>query len=205
MQINKLIFILFLMLMSSLVSVSVYAENNPSVLLQNIADNMIAGLKANQATLKTKPEIVYQLANKYVVPHAALPLMARHVLPPQVWNHSSPDQRLQFMKEFTTTLIRTYSSALSSYHDQKVRIFPIRGALRTTVEVHSEITSTEHEPIHVTYRLVHVGTAWELFDLSVEGVSMLESFRAQFADILSQGNMELLLKRMGGHNRRTAA
>lgn len=203
MRINKFIFIG--MLISSLISMTAYAENNPSALLQSIADNMITGLKANQATLKTKPQIVYQLANKYVVPHAALPLMARHVLPPQVWNSSSPDQRAQFIKEFTTTLIRTYASALSSYRDQKVRVYPIRGALRNTVEIKSEITSAAHEPIHVTYRLVHVGTVWELFDLSVEGVSMLESFRSQFAEILSQGNMNLLLQRMSGHNRRSAA
>lgn len=205
MRINKLIIGFLLLLISSVISITVYAEENPSLIVQLIADNMIAGLKANQATLRTKPQIVYQLANKYVVPHAALPLMARHVLPRQVWNQSTPDQRAQFIKEFTTTLIRTYASALSAYHDQKVRIYPVRGSLHTTVEVNSEITSSEHQPIHVSYRLVHVGTAWELFDLSVEGVSMLESFRAQFANILSQGNMALLLQRMGGHNSRNAA
>jgi len=181
-----------------------FASEDPSSMIQNIADQMIAGLHANQATLKTKPQLVYDLAHKYVVPHAALPLMARHVLPRNVWNNATEAQKSEFIKEFTRTLIRTYASALAAYRDQKVHVYPMRGDPRKTVEINSEITSGNHDPIHVSYRLVHVGTAWELFDLSVEGVSMLESFRSQFSDILSRGDIDVLLKRMNGHNNHAA-
>lgn len=181
---------------------SSYAQQDPVNVLQNIADNMIAGLKANKATLKTKPQIVYGLANKFVVPHAALPEMAKHVLPRQTWNHASPRQREAFEREFTTTLIRTYASALTSYRDQTIHFYPPRGRSSSTIEINSEITGSSMQPVHVSYRLIQANGSWKLFDLSVEGISMLESFRSQFADILSQGNMELLLQRMAGHNRR---
>ena len=99
-------------------------------------------------------------------------------------------------------MIRTYASALTSYEDQTVQFYPIRGGYqgKRTVEVRSEIQGG-NQPIQVTYRLMRVGSVWRLYDLSVEGVSMLESFRSQFSDILSSGSMDQLLQRMVQHNR----
>ena len=66
------------------------------------------------------------------------------------------------------------------------------------MDVASEITSQNNSnlSIHMSYRLIKNGAVWRLIDLSVEGVDMLESFRAQFADILSRGNMSQLLQKM---------
>lgn len=179
------------------------ADANPLVLLKSVANSMIAGLKENKASLKNKPEVVYGLAQKYVVPHADIEIMSKHVLSPQIWRQASATERDQFQKEFTKTLIRTYASALSAYDDQTVHFYPPRGdyAAAKTVEISSEIISVEHQPINVSYRLMRSGNTWKLYDLSVEGVSMLESFRSQFADILSQGNMAQLISRMSEHNK----
>lgn len=199
---NKSLLTFILILVGYLFCVSANAAGDPVSLLQSVANNMIAGLKANKATLKSKPDIVYNLARKYVVPHADLPAMAKSVLSPAVWNSASPEQRKKFEDEFTTTVIRTYASALSSYEDQSVQFFPVRGGYQgaKSVEVNSEITSPHGQPISVSYRLMRAGSVWLLYDLSVEGVDMLDSFRDQFADIISQGDMNLLLQRMAEHN-----
>ena len=201
MRINKIVLSFLMISFSWLMAVTSYAQSDPVAMLQNVANEMIDGLRANKATLKTKPEIVYNLAYRYVVPHADMALMVKRVLSPTIWNSATPAQRKQFQKEFTNTLIRTYSSALTSYQDQTVRFFPVRGG-GDVVEVKSEIESSTTQPIEVSYSLVRAGGVWRLVDLSVEGVSMLESFRAQYADILSQGNMSTLLQRMSSHNRR---
>jgi phospholipid transport system substrate-binding protein len=185
---------------------SLYAEvptSDPVQLLQYVADNMVNQLKSNQATLKTKPGIVYKLAYEYVVPYADLAEMSKRVLPPQTWNSASADQKKQFEKEFTTLLIRTYASALTSYKDQVVKFYPVRGGYGATVQVSSDIVSSQSQPIHVTYRLLKTGGGWRLYDMSVEGVSLIESFRSQFSDILSHGDMGTLLQRMSGHNARS--
>lgn len=169
-------------------------------MLQYIADNMIDGLRNNKATLKTKPEIVYNLAYKYVVPYANLNEMSKRVLPPRIWNSATDAQRKEFQRLFTKTVIRTYASALTNYQDQTIKFFPVRGGTGSgTVEVNSQIVSSQSQPISVTYRLVHIGGGWKLYDMSVEGISMLGSFRAQFSDILSQGDMNTLLNRLSGH------
>jgi phospholipid transport system substrate-binding protein len=56
----------------------------------------------------------------------------------------------------------------------------------------------------VNYRLLSEGGTWKLYDLIVEGVSLLESFRSQFADELSQGNMGTLIQRLKQHNSENA-
>ncbi len=197
---NKKFYSYFLLCLTLLFTSVLQAQSSPQSVLQGIADHMIAGLKSNKATLKTKPQVVYNLAYKYIVPYADLEAMSKRVISPSIWNSATPEQRKQFQHEFTTTLIRTYASALTSYRDQTIRIFPTRSAGGKTVEVNSEIVSSETQPIRVTYRMINSGGQWKLYDMSIEGVSMLESFRSQFADILAQGNMNQLLNRMSGHN-----
>jgi len=202
MKINKWIATLLCFFVSFMPLTLTAAPNDPVGLLQYIADNMIRELKANQATLKTKPGIVYSLAYEYVVPYADLDEMSKRVLPRNTWLSASSDERERFKKQFTTLLIRTYASALTSYRDQTVKFYPLRSSGGSTVQVSSDIVSPESQPIHVTYRLINVGGEWRLYDMSVEGVSLIESFRAQFADILSHGNMDQLISRMSGHNTR---
>lgn len=175
-------------------------QNDPVQLLQYIADNMVTQLKTNKATLKTKPDIVYSIANKYVVPYADLPEMSKRVLPPRVWNSATAAQRSEFQREFTRLVIRTYASALTSYQDQEVKVYPVRGDMGNNVEVRSEITSSSSSPIKVSYRLIKVGGVWKLYDMSVEGISLISSFRSQFADILASGNMQDLLNKLSKHN-----
>lgn len=175
-------------------------QSDPVQLLQYIADNMVTQLKTNKATLKTKPDIVYTIANKYVVPYADLPEMSKRVLPPRVWNSATAAQRSEFQREFTRLVIRTYASALTSYQDQEVKVYPVRGDMGNNVEVRSEITSSSSSPIKVSYRLIKVGGDWKLYDMSVEGISLISSFRSQFADILANGNMQDLLNKLSKHN-----
>ncbi len=143
------------------------------------------------------------MAYQVVVPHAAIDEMAKRVLPPQTWNSATPSQRSQFSKQFTTMLVHTYASALADYNDQVIHFYPVRGGYqgRNTVQVNSSIERTDGPAISVNYSLVLRGSQWKLYDLSVEGVSMLESFRSQFADSLSKGDIQNLIQELAAHNR----
>src|SRR5688572_1933696 len=94
---NKIVAALGVLLCGWFAALTVYAagvnQSDPVAMLQGIASNMISQLKANKATLKTKPQIGYSLARRYVVPYADLPEMSRRVLPPNVWNSATPAQR----------------------------------------------------------------------------------------------------------------
>ena len=189
-------------LLISLWAVMAIAESDPVAVVKSVADSMLSGLKSQKASLKKDPSVVFMLAKRIIVPHADLAEMSKRVLPPQTWNAATPAQRAAFQREFTTTLIRTYASALASYDNQTVEFFPVRGgyAGKSTVEVNSQINRPDGPPVAVRYSLVRSGGTWRLYDMTVEGVSMLESFRSQFADQLSRGDMANLLQVLKQHN-----
>jgi phospholipid transport system substrate-binding protein len=193
---------LSLLVLLSLIPLKVFAQGDPLIMLQSVANRMIASLKAHSTTLKENPSLVYSIAGRIVVPHADLAAMSRHVLPQATWNNASSAQKMQFEQAFTTTLIRTYASALAQYRDQTVKFYPVRGgyAGKRMLRVNSEITGSDGPPIHVSYDLILSGSEWKLFDMTVEGVSMLESFRAQFRDQLDKGNMAKLVQVLRAHN-----
>lgn len=187
-------FILFLL------SWTAWADS-PLGMLQSTSQRMLAELKANKPQLKSNPGIINRIVRTVVVPHVNLPAMSRTVLGRDAWSTATPAQRQQFMQEFTTMVIRTYSSSLSAYNDQKVEFFPLRGGSEgSQVEVDSRIIQSDGPSIAVSYRLTRDGGDWKIYDFSVEGVSMLESFRSQFAAQLERGNLEQLLQTMRRHN-----
>lgn len=179
------------------------AANDPVEVLRTTANQMIQNLQANRASLKTNPRLVYSLAYRIVVPHADLAEMSKRVLPAHIWNSASPAQRQQFEKEFTLLLVRTYASALADYTNETVNFYPVRGGYqgKSAVKVESQIVRTDGPSIPVNYRMLNSGGQWKLYDMSVEGISLLESFRSQFADKLAQGNMQSLLNDLAAHNR----
>jgi phospholipid transport system substrate-binding protein len=178
------------------------AVSDPGAMLSGIADQLIAQLKENKASLSSNPSLVYSLARKIVVPHADISEMSKRVLPPKVWADATPAQKSQFQAEFTTLLVRTYASALAEYKDQTIRFYPVRGGYegKGSVQVNSVIERSDGPSISVNYRLLLKGSEWRLYDLVVEGVSLLESFRSQFADQLVQGNIGSLVKKLAEHN-----
>ena len=192
----KKIFTSLFLMMSLIIGgmqVAAARPSDPVGLVKSLAEEMIANLKANKTNLKRNPSLVYSLAYKIVVPYADLDEMSKRVLPPQTWNNASPSQREQFKKEFTNLLVRTYASALADYTDQTVRFFPLRGGAGNSVTVSSQIVRSDGPSISVNYRLRSTGSGWKLYDMSVEGVSLLQSFQEQFRQKLSQGNMDQLL------------
>jgi phospholipid transport system substrate-binding protein len=177
-------------------------DGNPIDMVQSLANRMVDNLKANKASLKTNPAKAFALTYKIVVPHADIAEMSKRVLPPQIWNNATASQRAKFEGEFTKLLIRTYASALSDYDNQTLRFFPVRGGYqgKSTITVVSQIIRSDGSPIAVNYSLISKPSGWKLYDMTVEGISLLESFRSQFADKLSQGNMDSLISEIEKHN-----
>ena len=178
-----------------------WAQSSPMPMLQSTSDEMIGALKANKATLKSNPQFVYGLVNRILLPHVDVTSMAHAVLGRQVWDNATQQQRDEFTRQFTTLLVHTYSAALAAYQDQEVKFLPIRGDVNgSRVQVNSQILQQGGPTISVSYRLVLHGDEWQVYDFSVDGVSMIQSFRSQFASELNQGNLDSLISRLSAHN-----
>ena len=185
----------------SLLFISVaIAAGSPMDTLQSASNQLIGALKQHKATIKSNPALVEKLARQIVLPHIDLPTMARLALGRDAWLKASAAQQQQFMTQFTTLMIRTYSTALASYTNQTIQFLPMRGAYTSQAQVYTKIIQPGGPAIPVTYKMVLRGGQWLVYDFSVDGVSLIQSFRSQFAQSLNKGGMTGLLNTMTTHN-----
>lgn len=201
----KLILIsLFFLLSSNLVLAA--DKPSPLVMLDSTSQQMLSALKKEKASMAKDPRVVYRIVDDILLPHLDVKILSRSVVGRDAWLKAPVAQQNQFSKQFTLLLIRTYASALSSYTDQRIEFKPLRDDYRTLdrVQVDSTIVQEDGPPIPVSYRLIWQGTEWKVYDFSVDGVSMIESFRAQFANDLSQGGLVNLINKLEQHNDTTA-
>ncbi len=192
---------LWILLLACFCGIAV-AASSPVSMLQSTSDEMIAALQKNRSRLKSNPAYAETLARNILLPHADIPTMSRLALGRNVWTQATPAQRRDFMNQFTTLMIRTYASAFAAYTNEKVKFLPIRGGVgnKQRVQVNSLILQQGGPSIPVSYRLVLRKGQWKVYDITVDGVSMVRSFRSQFANEMSQGGMTGLLAAMKKHN-----
>jgi phospholipid transport system substrate-binding protein len=173
-------------------------EPAPLAILQQTSNQMLTALKQSKASLKSDPNAIYRIVNNILLPRVDLEIMGRSVVGRTYWMQATPDQRAEFKRLFTHQVTQTYSAALSSYQNEEVKFFPIRdytpGMQR--VQVQSEIVRNNGQIIPISYRLINEGGAWKVYDISVEGVSIVQSYSAQFSNDLQQGGLAALLVKM---------
>lgn len=195
---KKIIFVFFGLLICTMA----WAISSPVDLLQSTSNQLISALQRNQATLKTKPQIVYGIVNQILLPHVDVMSMSSKALGREAWLRATPMQRQAFAQQFVTLLIRTYSSALAQYTNERVNFLPLRGDYNSEsrVQVNSVIVRETGPSINLSYRLMRVDGQWMLYDFSVGGVSIIESFRSQFAQELQNNGIDGLINKLAQHN-----
>jgi len=196
----------FIFLLSFFCISAVAATPSPMAMLQTTSDQMIAKLNAEKTTMKNNPQKVFAIVHEILLPNVDRAYMSKSVVGRTAWASASPADQNAFVDQFTELLIRTYASALASYSNQTVQFFPIRGGYegQTQVTVQSQILQPGGPPIPMTYRLMLEGNQWKVVDFSVDNVSIVENYRAQFASDLNQGNLSTLTKKLTGHNQALA-
>lgn len=184
-------------LIAIMLSSLVFAESSPIPKLENAANQIIATLKQNKSQLKSNHKIIYQAVEKHLLPIVDVNGMARSVLGRQAWNKASPAEKKAFTKEFTSLVIRTYANPLAEYSDETVKFMPLRGPVNGRfIRVSSLVVRSSGQTIPLNYSLVSQNGEWKIYDLSVEGVSLLQSFHSQFGQILQSSNMQDLISQM---------
>ncbi|MDI1353132.1 MAG: ABC transporter substrate-binding protein [bacterium] len=185
-------------LLFALVSLSqTIAAQSPIPMLERITNQIINTLKANQSSLKSNPNIIYKAVEANFLPNVDVVGMSRSVLGRQAWNKATAAEKAQFSKAFTQLVIRTYSSPLAQYSDETVQFLPLRGSMDSRfMRVNSVIVRSQGQNIPLSYSLVNKNGQWKIYDISVEGVSLLQSFRSQFAQVLQNSNINEVIKQM---------
>ena len=181
---------------------SLHAEASPVPMLESSATQIIDTLKKNQSQLKAQKQLVYQAIERFLLPNIDVMGMSRSVLGRAAWNKASARERQEFTAAFTQLVIRTYASPLAEYSGETVKFSPYQPVAQSRfTRVNSIISRPNGQKIPLSYHLVFKNGQWKIYDLNVEGVSLLQSFRSQFSQSLQNSSMDALIAQMRQHKK----
>lgn len=173
----------------------------PDAMVKQTVEDVLRILRSDQRVQSGDVEHIARLMEEKVAPHFDFPRMTRLAVG-RSWREATPEQREALVREFHKLLIRSYSAAFTFYNGIAVEYKPFRGnADDQEVTVNTVIRLPGGaQPIAVDYDLSQSDSAWKVFDIRVDGASLVINYRNVFAQELQRGGIDGLLKSLRDKN-----
>jgi len=200
-RMNKLLVALVL---SSAASLGSAEEVAPDTLIRAVSSEVIEAVRRDPAIRAGDAAKAAQLIESTIAPHIDFTRAARIALGP-AWRQADAAQREELVRRFHALIVRAYSIALSSYRDDEIAVLPLRGpAAGDEVTVRSQVRRPGTAPIGVDYEMERTAAGWKFYDVRIDGISLMSSYRAAFADEVRNRGVDGLLRTLGGVSTVTA-
>ena len=192
----------FLLLSLSVLLVqSAWAQSDPLLLVKETAEGVLEKVVENRDKLDADPSLVYVLVSDEVLPHFNFTQMTRSAMG-KYWRRASDDQKAVIEEQFKRMLVRTYGVALLNYSGEEIKYFPVKTSSdekRVTVQTRvSEVKSGPEIP--VDYRLVQSGDSWKVYDVVIDGISLVSNYRSSFSGEIRRSGIDGLIKTLQKRN-----
>ena len=169
---------------------------DPAALVRETAQGMLGEIDKQRDEYRRDPAKVAALVDKWLMPHFDTETAARVVLG-QFWRTATPEQRKRFVDAFYHSLLTNYGDSLVEFTPDRLKIYPARmepGA--TTATVRTDVRRRNGDMVSVNYSLRMTPQGWKAWDVVIDGISYVKSYREDFgAQIESQG-LEKVIKRL---------
>ena len=197
-MLRKLFFILTYALASGFAAAQ---APSPDQLVRTTTDEVLAIIKADKDLQSGNTRKIAELAEAKVLPHFDFTRMTRLAVG-RNWAQASEAQKEALTKEFRTLLVRTYSTSLTQYRDQKIEVKPTTmGADDKEVTVRTAVIQQGGPPIPIDYAMEKTDTGWMVYDVVIDGASLVTTYRGSFNDQIQKGGIDGLLKTLAERNR----
>ena|SRR5215467_12014058 len=192
-------FCLFLTLLAPLAQAQMVA---PDVLVKGITDEVAATIVKDSDIQGGDTKKAADLIEAKIVPHFNFTRMARIAMA-RNWRSATPEQQKALASEFKTLLVRTYSTALVNYKGQRIDYKPLRAKPEDEeVTVKSEVKpSGSTQPVSIDYELEKTPNGWKIYDVKVDGISLVTTYRETFATEVRERGIDGLIKSLAAKNR----
>ena len=168
----------------------------PQELVENSAKRMLAELDANRAVYKGDPAKLDALVGNVLLPNFDTEYSARLVLG-QSWRTATPEQRKRFVEAFYHSLLRNYGAALVDFTGDRFIVLPYKGdPSDTTATVRTEVKRASGDKVPVNFSLHKTPEGWKAWDVVIEGISYVKSFRTDFASEIQQKGLDDVITRL---------
>jgi len=193
--------VVFVLFGWSIVAAAVVARDAQE-LVRTTADKVIARVKKDKPALRAEPLKLHALVDELIIPHFDFVRMAQWVLGKN-WRTANQSQQTQFVEEFKKLLVRTYAMALLEYSDREIRYLPLRQeADGKTVTVKTEVAQNGSQIVPINYRMHVKDNDWKVYDVSVDGISIVSTYRSSFNAEIRKSGIEGLIKDLVTKNSR---
>ena len=170
-------------------------------LVRQVTSTIIDELTTRRAALDKDPQAVYGLVHRFVLPHFDFERMSRGVIGKKHWKAATPAQREKFIAAFRTRLVRTYAVMLNEYRGQALTwLDPVPRKKDDEFVVPVTIELTGGVPARVAYAMHGSGTDWKVFDVAVDGVSLVRNYRSSFRAELARHGIDGLIASLEAKN-----
>jgi phospholipid transport system substrate-binding protein len=176
------------------------AQTAPDALVKSITNEVITIVKQDKDIQAGNQQKIYGLVDAKVLPFFDFTRMTQLAVG-RYWKQATPDQQKTLTTEFRNLLVRTYSSALSSYRDQTIDVKPLRaGTTDAEATVRTVVNQPRGEPINIDYSMEKVADGWKVYDVAVGGVSLVTNYREEFSNQAKAGGIDGLIKTLQSKN-----
>lgn len=180
---------------------SVAAQNlGPDQLVQKITDEILAAIKSDKQLAAGDKQKAAKLAEEKVLPYIDFEQATRLAVG-RAWREATPEQKQRLVTEFRNMLVRTYSNAISAYQGQTLKVLPQRGKQdpEETV-VRTQYIRAGGQPLPIDFTMRQKEGTWKVYDITVEGVSLVMTYRSEFDAVVKQEGVDGLIKRLAQKN-----
>ena len=193
-----------LFLFAGSASAQVVDQSTPDGLIKTVVSDVMASVKSDPEIQKGNIPRIVDLVEKKIVPYTDMRRTTEMAMGPN-WKKATAEQQAQLVSEFKNLLIRTYSGALSQLRDQTIQFKPLRAAPDDKEVVVKTVVIGRGDPVPLDYRLEKTANGWRVYDMNIMGVWLVEAYRNQFANQISQNGVEGLVKFLQDRNKQLAA
>ena len=177
------------------------AQEAPDALVKRVTDEVLAIIKADKDLQAGNTQKVVSLAEQKVLPHFDFTRMTRLAVGKN-WQQANDAQKESLTKEFRTMLVRTYSTSLSAYRNQAIEVKPLKMAAGDKeVTVRTQVVQQGGPPIPIDYAMEKADSGWKVYDVVIDGASLVTTYRGSFNDQIQKGGIDGLIKTLQDRNR----
>jgi phospholipid transport system substrate-binding protein len=182
-----------------------FAQEAPDEVVRKNVNDVLAAIKSDKDLQSGNLAKIEKLAEEKVIPHFNFQRMTQLAVG-RNWKDASDAQKTALIAQFRTLLVRTYSSSLSSYRNQTIDVKPLKtAAAETEVVVKTAVIQPGGQPIPIDYSMEKTPNGWKVFDVLIDGVSLVTNYRSSFNTEIKTNGIDGLVKSLSDRNAKNAA
>jgi phospholipid transport system substrate-binding protein len=174
----------------------------PDALIKGTVQDVTTIIKQDKDIQAGNQKKILALVDSKVLPNFDFTRMTQLAVG-KYWRTATPEQKQLLTGEFRNMLVRTYTKVFTVYRDQAIEVKPLKiAADATEATVQTVISKPGTPPVLVNYEMKKAADGWKAFDITIEGVSMVMSYRGTFASEIQEKGIDGLIKTLADKNAR---